>query len=124
MLQRNIKQSLTALEVFNKLEEKIYKEEVSIISTYDTSPNCILYNKVGIATCIKKKDGSIIDIVLYKDCELEIRSSKFTKSYIQILSDEEYEDVKKRLIKIAQKNQDDFENWAKDANNINKIDTE
>lgn len=115
MLKRNIKQSLTSLEVFNKLEEKIYKEEVSIISTYDTSPNCILYNKVGIATCIKKKDDSIIDIVLYKDCELEIRSSKFTKSYIQILSDEEYEDVKKRLIKIAQKTQDDFENWVKNV---------
>lgn len=115
MLNRNIKQSLTSLEVFNKLEEKIYKEEVSIISTYDTSPNCILYNKVGIATCIKKKDDSIIDIVLYKDCELEIRSSKFTKSYIQILSDEEYEDVKKRLIKIAQKTQDDFENWVKNV---------
>lgn len=122
MLQRNIKQSLTALEVFNKLEEKIYKEEVSIISIYDTSPNCIIYNKVGTVINIRNKNDSIIDIVLYKDGELEIRNSRLTKSYMQILSDEEYEDVKKRFLKIAQKYQDDFENWVKDVDDINEID--
>ena len=122
MLQRNIKQSLTALEVFNKLEDKIYKEEVSIISVYDTNLNYILYNKLGTCICIKKKDDSIIDIYLNEEYKLEIRSNGFSKSYIQILSDEEYENVKKRFLKIIQKYQDDFENWIKESDNINEID--
>lgn len=123
MLQRNIKQSLTALEVFNKLEDKIYKEEVSIISICSTN-FIILYNEPGTCICIKKKDGSIIDICLNEDYKLELRSSQFSKSYIQILSDGEYEDVKKRFLKIAQFYQDNFEDWIKDTDDTNEIDAE
>lgn len=124
MLQRNIKQSLTALEIFGKLEEKIYKKELSVVSTYDTNPNCIMYDKFGMIVCVKYEGNSYIDIYLSTDCELKIQSSSFTKSYVQTLSDQEYNDVKERFLKIAQKLQDDFENWLKDADDTNEIDAE
>lgn len=115
MLNRNIKQSITALEVFTRLEDKIQIGECKINNVMAYSDNLFsditedinikveLNNKMIVTTCLRA-DTKALYVVAYGMCP---------KSYIQELTDEEFEDVKKRFIKIAQKQQDDFEQWIK-----------
>ena len=115
MLNRNIKQSITALEVFTGLENKIQIGECKInnVIAYSANPfsditediniKVELNNKM-IATACLRADTKALHVVAYGMCP---------KSYIQELSDEEFENVKKRFIKLAQKQQDDFEQWIK-----------
>lgn len=119
MLWRNIKQSLTALEVFNILEKKIYSKEFNINSIYSEE------NEGHITIFIKYTDDSSIQVYLYNDYDLTIAArGVLPKNYNQKLTDEEFENVKNRFIKLAQKQQDDFENLIKDTDDNNEIDAE
>lgn len=119
MLMRNIKQSITALEVFTRLEDKIQTGECEVnnVTTYSFSslPN----TKENISINIKLNDD-FINIDLRIDTKaLSIMSyRKCPKFYTQELTDEEFENVKKRFIKLAQKQQDDFEQWIKSSDVI------
>lgn len=124
MLQRNIKQSLTALEVFDKLEERIYNKDLTICSMY-TCGTINTLSKGYINIIVETSNDNIIELLLFSnDCELMIRSKDLPKNYNQLLSDQEYNNVKERFLKIAQFHQDNFENWIKDANDTNGIDAE
>ena len=111
MLNRNIKQSITALEIFTRLEDKIQIGECKInnVITYSANPfsdiniKVELNNKMIVTACLRV-DTKALHIIAFGMCP---------KSYIQELSDEEFENVKKRFIKLAQKQQDDFEQWIK-----------
>ena len=123
MLWRNIKQSLTALEVFNILEKKVYSKEFNINSIY--SEENVNRNEGYITIFIKYTDDSSIQVNLYNDYDLTIAArGVLPKNYNQKLTNEEFENVKKRFIKLAQKQQDDFENWIKDTDDNNEIDAE
>lgn len=122
MLNRNIKQSIDALSVFTKLEDKLYIEECAICridsyyyenDSYETY--LIIKNKLT-------KNNIIIN--LHSNHNLTVDSDDITKCYKQQLSDEEFENIKKRFIKIAQMYQDNFENWLKDTDINNGIDAE
>lgn len=114
MLNRNIKQSITALEIFTRLEDKIQTGECKIdsIMTYDISPLSDTNESINInielnnrfITADLRTDNKLLYIKSYRT---------LPKSYAQFLSDEEFENVKKRFIKLAQKQQDDFEQWIK-----------
>ena len=112
MIKRNIKQSLTALEVFNKLENKIYNKEIEILSIY--------HYPGGSYISIKKPKS--IDIYLVPGQSLQIGLSGL--EYDQPLTDDEYTDVKKRFIKLCQFHQDEFEKWVTDTTDNNEIDAE
>ena len=114
MLNRNIKQSITALEVFTRLEDKIQTGECKInnIFTYAIGPFSDTNENINISIKLLNDDSTlnlrIDDKVLYiMTCRM------CPKVYKQELTDEEFEDVKKRFIKLAQKQQDDFEQWIK-----------
>lgn len=112
MIKRNIKQSLTALEVFNKLENKIYNKEIEIFDIYHYLELCHI--------SIKKPKS--IGIYLVYDQSLQISLSGL--EYDQPLTDDEYTDVKKRFIKLCQFHQDEFEKWVIDTTDNNEIDAE
>lgn len=111
-IRRNIKQSLTALEVFNKLENKIYNKEIEI-STIRHYLECS-------HICIEKPKS--IGIYLVSGQILQIGLSGL--EYDQSLTDDEYTDVKKRFIKLCQFHQDEFEKWVTDTTDNNEIDAE
>lgn len=115
MLNRNIKQSITALEVFTGLENKIQIGECKINNAmaYSANPFSDITEDINIKVDLNNKmivsahlraDTKALHVVAFGMCP---------KSYIQELSDEEFENVKKRFIKLAQKQQDDFEQWIK-----------
>lgn len=116
MLNRNIKQSITALEIFTRLEDKIQTGECKIngIITYSSDPSLGISREINI---IIKLNDDIITTALRTDdkvlCIGTYGGKIFCKTYKQELSDEEFENVKKRFIKLAQKQQDDFEQWIK-----------
>lgn len=123
MLKRNIKQSLTALEVFNKLEEKIYHKDLSVVSIY--IHGTLNMSSHGYMSIDVKTYNNRIEILLFSDnCELMIKSSNIIKEYCQILSDQEYNNIRERFLKIAQFCQDNFEDWVKDTDDTNEIDAE
>lgn len=121
MLNRNIKQSITALEIFTKLEDKLQTGECKVNNVYTyifDSPsntneniniNIKLLNDDSNSTLDLRIDGKVLYIVPSRICP---------KFYKQELTDEEFEDVKKRFIKLAQKQQDDFEQWIKSSDVI------
>lgn len=115
MLNRNIKQSMTALEVFTRLEDKIQTGEckISNIATYSAVPTADIAESINVN--IRLNDDIIIADLRIDNKVLYVRtySGIFAKAYKQELSDEEFENVKKRFIKLAQKQQDDFEQWIK-----------
>lgn len=111
-IKRNIKQSLTALEVFNKLENKIYNKEIEIF-------NIRHYLECSHINIEKPKS---IGISLVCDQSLQIGLSGL--EYDQPLTDDEYTDVKKRFIKLCQFHQDEFEKWVTDTTDNNEIDAE
>lgn len=116
MLNRNIKQSITALEVFTRLEDKIQTGECKInnIIAYSNNPLSDIAEEINIniklndviITTALRTDNKVLYITTYSGII-------FSKVYKQELSDEEFENVKKRFIKLAQKQQDDFEQWIK-----------
>lgn len=116
MLNRNIKQSITALEIFTRLEDKLQTGECKInnIMAYPSNPLSDIGGEISIN--IKLNDIIITTDLRTASNVLYIATyngTAFCKSYKQELSDEEFENVKKRFIKIAQKQQDDFEQWIK-----------
>ena len=117
MLNRNIKQSITALEIFTRLEDKIQTGECKVngIITYSSDPSLGISREINIS--IKLNDDIITTALRTDDKVLCIetygRKKIFVKTYKQELTDEEFENVKKRFIKLAQKQQDDFEQWIK-----------
>lgn len=114
MLNRNIKQSITALEVFTRLEYKIQTGECKVNNVIDYSGNPLLNISELIKISIKLNNDTITIDLRVDDKVLFITArGMYSKLYRQELSDEEFEDVKKRFIKIAQKQQDDFEQWIK-----------
>lgn len=114
MLNRNIKQSITALEIFTRLENKIQTGECKINNVIDYSGNPLLNIAELIKISIKLNDDTITIDLKVDDKVLFITARGiFSKVYKQELSDEEFENVKKRFIKLAQKQQDDFEQWIK-----------
>lgn len=120
MLQRNIKQSIDALSVFTRLEDKIYSGECKvkkIFNSFFMSNKCIIEIDYGNLNTISVK----LDPDSYK---LSIDCCLLPKDYVIELSDNEFDSVKKRFIKLAQKQQDDFENWIKDTDDNNEIDAE
>lgn len=124
MLQRNIKQSLTALEIFNKLEEKIYHKDHTGVFVY-THGNLNISSNGYMGIKVKTLHNNIIYITLSSNnCELMIRSSNIIKEYCQILSDQEYNNIRERFLKIAQFCQDNFEDWIKETDDTNEIDAE
>ena len=124
MLKRNIKQSLTALEVFNKLEDKIYHKDFTGVFIY-THGNLNISSDGYMSIDVKTLHNNIIEIILFSNnCKLMIKSANIIKEYCQILSDQEYNNIRERFLKIAQFCQDDFENWIKDTDDTNEIDAE
>lgn len=114
MLNRNIKQSITALEIFTRLEDKIQTGECKVNNVTTYSFSSLPDTKENINISIKLNDDFISTDLRIDTKALSITSyRKCPKFYIQELSDEEFENVKKRFIKIAQKQQDDFEQWIK-----------
>lgn len=114
MLNRNIKQSITALEVFTRLEDKIQTGECKINNVIAYSGNPLFNIAEIIKMSIKLNDDTITIDLRVDDKVLFITARGiFSKVYKQELSDEEFENVKKRFIKLAQKQQDDFEQWIK-----------
>lgn len=109
MLDRNIKQTITALEIFAKLEDKLFTRDCNINSTYFYSD--------GVEISIDVPNYNMVYVKLTNDVQLYITTygTRFPKTYNQQLTDEEYEDVKKRIIKIIQKQQDEFEQWIKSS---------
>lgn len=109
MFDRNIKQTITTLEIFAKLEDKLFTRDCSINSTYFYSD--------GLEITIDSPNYKLIYVKLTDKAQLCITTygTRFPKAYNQQLTDEEYEDVKKRLIKIVQKQQDEFEQWIKSS---------
>lgn len=124
MLQRNIKQSLNALEVFDKLEEKIYHKDLTIVFVCA----CGTLNMLSdghMSIYVKTLHNGITEILLFSNnCELIIRGANIIKEYRQILSDQEYNNIRERFIKIAQFRQDNFKDWIKDTDDTNEIDAE
>lgn len=120
MLSRNIKQSIDALAIFARLEDKIYSGECkvkNIFNSFFISNKCI----------IEIDDGNLntISIRLDPDSQkLSIDYYLLPKDYVSELSDNEFDSIKKRFIKIAQMCQDNFENWLKDTDINNGIDAE
>lgn len=119
MLYKNIKQSIDALTVFTRLEDKLYVGE------------CILKNVREFPSfeghryeLIINIDylGSIITVHLYDSGVLSIYGELTPKHYEQQLTDDEFIIVKTRIIKIAQRQQDSFENLLRGSDNINEID--
>ena len=112
MLNRNIKQSITALEIFTRLEDKLQTGECKVnwVRCYST----INYKCTDICICLL--DNKCIEISINssdKSLHVTTCGTMFSKAYEQELTDEEFENVNKRFIKIAQKQQDDFEQWIK-----------
>lgn len=119
MLNRNIKQSITALEIFTRLEDKLQTGECKIHDIRDCSvmPFLKIYKSIDI--CIYLLDNKHIEISLNlddKSLHVTTYGVIFPKVYKQELTDEEFENVKNRFIKIAQKQQDNFEQWIKSPN--------
>lgn len=121
MLNRNIKQSITALEVFTRLEDKIQIGECKInnVMAYSSNPFSDIAEEININI---KLDDAIITTALRTGSKVlyvaTYNGTKFYKAYKQDLTDEEFENVKKRFIKIVQKQQDDFEQWIKNPDVI------
>lgn len=114
MLNRNIKQSITALEIFTRLEDKIQTGECKINNIFTYAIGSLSNTNENININIKLlNDDSTLDLII-DNRVLYIMTYKICpKVYKQELTDEEFEDVKKRFIKLAQKQQDDFEQWIK-----------
>lgn len=120
MLSRNIKQSIDALAIFTRLEDKIYSGECKIKCIYNSS---FISNERIID--ISNDNLDTISIRLNPDNhKLIIGGCLLPKSYVSELSDDEFDSVKKRFIKIVQMCQDNFENWLKDTDVNNGIDAE
>lgn len=119
MLQRNIKQSINALEIFTRLECKINEKEVTVFRV-----NSYINIDRKSTVCIDIKHGEVIYYIKLNgtDNSLQIGSFTLPKPYLQEFTDEEFEDLKKRFIKIAQKHQDSFEQWIKDISTIDNVD--
>ena len=110
MLNRNIKQSLTALEILDFTYKKIFKGEF-IISTI-----CTFGSEVMIHVRSSEQHYPKYLELYIQDSNLIVNGhSDVPKKYVQELSDDEMIDVKRKFIKIAQKHQDDFEQWIKDV---------
>lgn len=110
MLNRNIKQSITALEIFTRLEDKLQTGECKINNIISSNIDNNIYINIKLNDDFISVNLRIDNKVLYIT---PFSGTIFPKVYEQELSDEEFEDVKKRFIKIAQKQQDDFEQWVK-----------
>ena len=114
MLNRNIKQSITALEIFTRLEDKLQTGECKVNNVFTYIIDSLSNTNENININIKllnndntidlRIDGKVLYIMPSRICP---------KVYKQELTDEEFENVKKRFIKLAQKQQDDFEQWIK-----------
>ena len=110
MLNRNIKQSLTALEILDIAYKRIFKGEFIISDICDYESNTIIY------VCGSGQPNSKYLELSIQDSNLVVNGySDASKRYIQELSDEEMIDVKRKFTEIAQKHQDDFEQWIKDV---------
>jgi hypothetical protein len=113
MLNRNIKQSITALEVFTRLEDKIQTGECKINDIFTYAIGSLSNTNENININIKLLNDSTLYLRIDDKVLYIVPSGICPKVYKQELTDEEFEDVKKRFIKLAQKQQDDFEQWIK-----------
>lgn len=119
MLNRNIKQSITALEIFTRLEDKLQTGECKVNNVYTHIIDPLSNTNENININIKLlNDNSTLDLRIDNKVLYIVPSRICPKFYKQELTDEEFEDVKKRFIKLAQKQQDDFEQWIKSSDVI------
>lgn len=118
MLERNITQSINCFEIFTRLEDKINIGEINIYQIFKTE-----FFKKETYNITLRYNEKFINIVLdVTNCNLSITGSHLVKHYFQTLNDEQFENIKNRFIKIAQKHQNDFEQWIKDTDAFNEFD--